>query len=86
MLSLMLDPKFINFYIISYFIGCEEGVVITKEYDKKYSYPTFLKCYHQLHPMAKTKVGFTWQTIIEDYNCTFEQIVNKSEFVKNFFH
>ncbi len=44
-----------------------------------------LKCYHQLHPMTKTKVGFTWQTIIEDYNYIFEQIVNTSEFVKNLF-
>jgi hypothetical protein len=35
--------------------------------------------------MTKTKVGFTWQTIIEDYNYIFEQIVNTSEFVKNLF-
>jgi hypothetical protein len=45
----------------------------------------FLKRYHQLHLMAKTKVGFTWQTIIEDYNYIFEQIVSTSEFVKNLF-
>jgi hypothetical protein len=85
MLSLMLDLKFKNLHIISSFIGREEGVVIIEEYDKKYSYPMFLKCYHQLHQMAKTKVGFTWQTIIQDYNYIFEQIVNTCEFVKNLF-
>ncbi len=83
MLSLLLDPKLKNLYIVSSFIGCEEGVVIIKEYDKKYPYPMFLKCYHQLQPMAKTKVDFTWQTIIVDYNYIFEQTINTTEFVKN---
>jgi hypothetical protein len=85
MLSLMLDSKLKYLYIVSFFIGCEEGVVITEEYDKKYPYLMLLKCYHQLHRMAKTKVGFTWQIIIEDYNYVFEQIVNTSEFVKKLF-
>jgi len=81
----MLESKFKNLYIVSSFIGCEEVVVIMEEYDKKYPYPMLLKCYHQLHPMAKTKVDFTWQTIIEDYNYIFEQIVNASKLVKNLF-
>jgi hypothetical protein len=77
----MLDSKLKNLYVVIFFIGCEEGVVITEKYDKKYPYLMLLKCYHQLHSTTKTIVGFTWQTIIEDYNYIFEQIVNTSEFV-----
>jgi len=33
MLSLMLDPRFKNLHLVSYFVGQEEGVSIVNEYD-----------------------------------------------------
>ncbi len=38
------------------FICHEEGVSIVEEYNKWSLYPTLLKCYHYLHPMAKSEV------------------------------
>jgi hypothetical protein len=35
MLSLMLDPRFKSFRLVSSFLGREEGVNIVDEYDKK---------------------------------------------------
>jgi hypothetical protein len=49
----MLDPRFKSFCLVSYFIGCEEGVNIVEEYDKQSLYIMPSKCYHYLHPMAK---------------------------------
>jgi hypothetical protein len=46
---LMLHLKFNFFYLVSSFVGHEECVTIVEEYDKKYLYFMFLKCYHQLH-------------------------------------
>ncbi len=56
MLCLMLDLRFKNFCFVSFFIGCEEGVNIVKEYDRRSLYPMLLKCYHYLHAMAKLEV------------------------------
>jgi hypothetical protein len=39
MVSLMLDPKFKSFYIISSFVGKEQGVVLGEEYDRESLYP-----------------------------------------------
>jgi hypothetical protein len=58
MLSLMLDPKFKSLCLIYYFSGCEEGVVITKKYDRKFLYLMFVKYYYHLHPMTKIEGGF----------------------------
>ncbi len=48
--------------LISYFIGCEWGVNIVKEYDKQSLYHMLLKCQHYLQLMAKSKVGCANQT------------------------
>jgi hypothetical protein len=53
MLSLMLDPRFKNFCLISSFVGRKERISIVDEYDRRILYPMFLKCYHHLHPMTK---------------------------------
>jgi hypothetical protein len=53
MLFLMLDPKLKNLCLIYIFIGREE---IVEEYDKQLLYPMFLKCYHHLHTMTKSRV------------------------------
>jgi hypothetical protein len=50
MLSLMLDPIYRSLRI---WIGCEQGVIITKKYDRRSLFHTFLKfCYH-FHPLLK---------------------------------
>jgi hypothetical protein len=48
MLSLMLDLRFENLHLISFFIGHEQGVAIVEEYDERSLYLMFLKCYHHL--------------------------------------
>ncbi len=44
---------------------------IVKEYDKQLLYPMLLKCYHNLHPMAESKVGHVDQKIDENFNLNF---------------
>jgi len=41
---------------MSSFIGCEQGVNIVEEYDRRSLYPMLLKCYHYLHSMVESKV------------------------------
>jgi hypothetical protein len=53
----MLDFKFENLHIISYFIGYEKKVNIVDKYDRRSLYLMFLKCYLYLHPMAEFEVG-----------------------------
>jgi hypothetical protein len=48
---------YLKIFIQYFFVGHEEGVNIVKEYDKQLLYPMLLKCYHNLHPMAESKVG-----------------------------
>ncbi len=43
MIYLMLDHRFKNLHIISSFVGCEQGVNLVKEYDRKFLYPIFVK-------------------------------------------
>jgi len=40
------------------FIGCEQGVTIVEEYDRKSLFPMFLKCHRHVHPMVKFKSDF----------------------------
>jgi hypothetical protein len=54
MLSLMLDPKFKNFCVVSSFVGQKEGVSIVDEYDMKTLYLILLKSSHHLHPITKS--------------------------------
>ncbi len=58
----MLDPRLQNFPPVFSFIGHEEGVNIVEKYDRWSLYPMFLRCYHYLHPMEKSKVGCVDQT------------------------
>ncbi len=67
MLSLMLDPRFKSFHLVSSFIGLEDCVNILDEYDRKTLYPMLLKCYHHLHPMTKF-VGCVNKKTHEDCN------------------
>jgi hypothetical protein len=54
MLSLMLDPRFENLHLVSFFISCEQGITIIEEYDERSLYLMLLKCYQHLQPV----VGF----------------------------
>jgi hypothetical protein len=79
MLSLMLDLRFKSVRLISSFVGQEEGVNIVDEYDKRTSYPMFLKCYHHFHLMTKF-VGCVDQTSDENSNLDiFQHIVSTIE-------
>jgi len=50
MLSLMLDPRFKTFHLVSSFIGHEQGKTIVEKYDKKSLFPMLFKCCYHLHP------------------------------------
>jgi hypothetical protein len=43
MFSLMLDPRFKTFCLVSSFIGHEQGKAIVEEYDKQSLFPMLLK-------------------------------------------
>jgi len=64
----MLDPKFKSFHLMSSFIGYEQRVAIFEEYDERFLYLMLLKCYHDLHPMIKSKSEFFDQTM--DVDCS----------------
>ncbi len=76
----MLEPKLKNLRLIYLFIGHEEGVNIVEEYDKQLLYPMFLKCYHHLHAMTKSRVKCVDQIGDMEYDLDiFEQPPNTSE-------
>ncbi len=53
---------------------------IVEEYDRRSLYPTLLKCYHYLHPMAKCKVHHVDQTTYANFDLDiFEQTPITSE-------
>jgi len=58
MLTLMLDSKFNNLILISYFIGHEHGMAIVEKYDKKFLFLMFLKSYHHFYQLHKIKSFF----------------------------
>ncbi len=66
MFSLMLNPRFKNFSLVSSFIGREQGVTIVEEYDSKSLYPILLECYHHLHPLTKSESAFVHIGVDED--------------------
>jgi hypothetical protein len=43
-MSLMLDPRFLNLYLVSSFSGIKQGRAIVEEYDRKILYFMLLKC------------------------------------------
>jgi hypothetical protein len=49
----MLDLRFNNFFIVSSFVGREQGVAFVEEYDRKSLYPMLIKCYEHLHPLVR---------------------------------
>ncbi len=50
----MLDPKFQNLCLMSFFIGCEQGVAIVEEHDARFPHPMFLTCYFHLHLVVES--------------------------------
>jgi hypothetical protein len=58
MVSLMLDPRYKSFCILSSFVGREQGVALVDEYDKKSLYPMLVKCHEHLHPLVRSETNF----------------------------
>lgn len=48
------------------FIGCEQGVTIVEEHDRKSLFPMFLKCHHHVHTMVEFLSDFVNQGNDED--------------------
>jgi hypothetical protein len=63
MVSLMLNPKLKSFYIISSFVGKEQGVILGEEYDRESLYPMLIKCHEHLHPLVRSNKHFANQDI-----------------------
>jgi hypothetical protein len=81
MISLMLDPRFKSFRIISSFVGKEQGVALVKEYDRKSLYPMLVKCHEHLDPLVRLDTNCIDQDVFE-HDCSldiFEQIASISE-------
>jgi hypothetical protein len=77
----MFDLGSKNFCQMFSFIGCEQGVTIVEEYDRKSLFPMFLKCHHHVHPMVEFKSYFANQGNDEDSSLntiTSEAIKNLS--------
>jgi hypothetical protein len=49
MLSLILNPRFKKFRLVSSLIGREQGKAIVEEYDKKSLFPMLLTCFYYLY-------------------------------------
>ncbi len=45
MLALMLDPRIKSLYLMSSFIGHDQGVAIVEQYDTMWLYPMFMKLF-----------------------------------------
>jgi hypothetical protein len=67
--------------LISY-IGHEQWVVITKEYDRVSLLPMFLKFYHHLHPLSKVDSSFVDKFNKDTDLDIFEMVVNTNELMK----
>jgi len=84
MISLMLDPKYNSFCIISSFIRKEQGVDLVEEYDRKYLYHMLVKCDEYLHPLMRLETNsnnrnFFYQDCSLDI---FERTTSTSELVE----
>jgi hypothetical protein len=80
MLYLMLDPWFKSLCLVSSFVGCEQGIYIVEEYDRKSLQPMLLECYHHLHAMKNYDVESTYHRSYEDSNLDiFEMTASTSE-------
>ncbi len=67
MFSLMLNPRFKGFHLVSFYVGREQRMFIVEEYDVKALYPMVLKCYQiYLHPMGESEFGGVANHEIDD--------------------
>jgi len=62
-------------YIVSSFVGKEQGVDFVEEYDRKTLYPMLMKFHEHLYPLVRLNKNSTYQNI-------FEQIVSTSEIIE----
>ncbi len=63
MISLMLDPGFKSLWIISSFVGWEQGVSLVEKYDKKFLHPMLVKCYEHLYPLIRSNIQILFTKI-----------------------
>jgi hypothetical protein len=63
---------------MSFFIGCEQGIVIVEEYDARSSHLMFLKCYHHLHPVVESKHESVDQIVGANYNLDIFEMVTRT--------
>jgi predicted ATPase len=68
MFSLILDPRFKFFCLVSSFIKYEQRKVIVENYDTKSLHPMLLKCHEHLHPLVEFENDFANQGIDEDFS------------------
>jgi len=80
MLSLMLDPRFKTFCLVSTLIGRKQGMAIVEKYDNFFYFLCFLKFYYHLHPLVKSERCVVDQRVEEDKSFDmFEIIISTSE-------
>jgi hypothetical protein len=53
-----VKPQFKSICSVFSFIGCEEGMNIVEKYYKWTLYTMLLKCYHYLHLIVDSEVGY----------------------------
>jgi hypothetical protein len=56
MLSLMLDPRFKKFRLVSSWIDLDQVVFMVEVYDRQSLFSMLLKCHHVLHPMLEFEI------------------------------
>jgi hypothetical protein len=64
-LSLKLNFRLKNLYLISSLIGFENDMAIIEKYDEKFLCLMFLKCHHHLHLLVESKNDFVNQRFDE---------------------
>jgi hypothetical protein len=64
-ISLMLNPRFKSFRIVSSFVGRGQGDVLVEEYDRKSLYPMLVKCHEHLHHLVRLNRNCANQDILE---------------------
>ncbi len=80
MLSLMLDPRFKTFCLVSSLIDREQGKTIVEKYDTKSLFLMIFKCYYHLHPLVEYGKVVVNQKVEKDRSLDiFEMTINISE-------
>jgi hypothetical protein len=75
---ILLDPRFKSFHLVSFFIGCDQGVAIIEEYDTMSLYPMLMKCYYYLHPSIEFDNDFANQKVYDDSSLDIFQMIARS--------